>query len=62
MNYRDVWLAGCFGTAARETITAYFKDGREATYSKSLLNDLKTEKIIDCITDDETGEILFYRD
>lgn len=60
MNYRNSWLNSCFGSDNGNTITVYFRDGRApATYPETSLQLLKTENIVDCITSDETGEILY---
>lgn len=62
MNYRKEWLNTLYGPAPDETITVYFRDGREpAVYSLSMLNLLKDDHLIECITSDETGEILYDR-
>lgn len=42
-----------------KTIVAVFKDGREsATYPADMLDLLKTDSLIECVYDSETGEIL----
>ena len=43
-------------------ITAYFKDGTSAEYTTDILNLLKTDKDVTCITDGETGEIIFEKE
>ena len=40
------------------TVTVLFKDGRQATYTKSILAMLMTDDFIAEIMDDETGELL----
>lgn len=60
MNYRNEWINSCFGNSNAETITVYFKDGREpATYSETMFDLLKTDNLVKWITSDTTGEILF---
>ena len=40
-------------------ITAHFKDGQKVEYTINILDMLKDEKNIKCITDNETGEIIW---
>ena len=62
MTYKEQWLHGCFGAGAGATITVYFRDGRDpATYPETSFYLLKSDNLVDCITSDETGEILFDR-
>lgn len=46
----------------QHTIIAYFKGGREATYTINILEMLKTDPAIIDIIDGETGEIIYTRD
>lgn len=60
MNYRNEWIFNCFGSSTGETITVYFKDGRDpATYSETMFNLLKSDSLVKLITSDTTGEILY---
>ena len=43
-------------------ITAYFKDGTSADYTTDILYLLKTDKDVICITDGETGEVIYSAD
>lgn len=43
-------------------ITAYFKDGTSAEYTTDILNLLKTDKDVICITDGITGEVIYSAD
>lgn len=59
MNYRNEWINACFTRQTpRETVTAYFTDGRTATYSDGMVEALKSEKVVYMIVSNETGEIL----
>lgn len=44
---------------AGEKIRAYFKNGREAVYTMSIFDLLKTDPAIQFITSEETGEIIY---
>ena len=44
-----------------DPITAYFKNGQVAEYTTSVWGLLVTDPDIECITSNETGEVLFYR-
>ena len=43
-------------------ITAYFKDGSAIDYTTEILNLLKTDKDVICITDGITGEVIYSAD
>lgn len=47
--------------AQQHTITAVFNSGREVTYTTAMIELLKTDKAINYIYDNETGEILFSK-
>lgn len=42
-------------------IRAYFRDGKEVIYTYNIIDLLKTENDVVCITDNQTGEILWER-
>lgn len=42
-------------------IIAHFKNGQKVEYTTNILDMLKEEKDIICITDKETGEIIWKR-
>jgi hypothetical protein len=43
-------------------ITAHFKNGQKVEYTIDILDMLKDEKDITCITDNETGEIIWEKE
>lgn len=61
MNYRNEWLFGCFGTSNAESIHVEFTNGREADYTMSIYNSLKTDPTVKTIISNETGEIYLDR-
>lgn len=58
----NFFIETLFNPAPDDPITVYFKNGQTADYTKSILNLLKTDKTIDCITDGLTGEIIYKND
>ena len=62
MNYRNVWLSACFGASAGSLINVKFKGRDVADFPRSSFDDLKVDPAVEWITDDASGEILFYRD
>lgn len=53
-------IAAAIGTRyTGATVTAVFKDGREpAIYPAYMADMLKSDRLIECVYDSETGEIL----
>lgn len=45
-----------------EKIRAYFKNGVDAVYSEYMIDLLKTDASVDCITSETTGEVLYMAD
>jgi hypothetical protein len=45
-------------THTDKAITAHFTDGSTAVYTMAIYNLLITDKAIECITDNKTGEII----
>ena len=43
-----------------ETIVAHFRDGREATYNKYMLELLASDPLTEWIASAETGELYYY--
>lgn len=62
MNYRNTWLSACFGASAGDLINVKFKGRDVADFPRASFDDLKSDPNTEWITDDETGEILFFRD
>ena len=63
MNYKNVWLSACFGTlACGGLINVKFKGRDVADFPRASFDDLKSDPAVEWITDDASGEILFYRD
>ena len=62
MNYKNVWLGACFGTLAGGLINVKFKGRDVADFPRASFDDLKSDPACEWITDNDTGEILFYRD
>lgn len=58
----NFFIETVFDPTPAAPITVYFKNGQTADYTKSILNLLKTDKTIDCITDGLTGEIIYKND
>lgn len=40
-------------------ITAHFVDGSSAVYTMAIYNLLITDKTVNCITDNDTGEVIY---
>jgi hypothetical protein len=40
-------------------ITAHFTDGSTAIYTMAIYNLLITDKAVNCITDNDTGEVIY---
>ena len=51
-----------FNPAPEKPITVYFKNGQTADYTMQIIDLLKSDKTIDCITDGLTGEIIYKND
>lgn len=51
-----------FNQEQQPEIIAYFRDGRSATYTARILDDLRRDNNTAEIVDTETGEVLFCRD
>lgn len=63
MNYKNDWLGACFGSGVPGGLINVKFRGREvADFPRSSLDDLVTDPAVEWITDDASGEILFYRD
>ena len=63
MNYKNVWLSACFGSGVPGAlINVKFKGRDVADFPQSSFDDLKDDPAVEWITDDASGEILFYRD
>lgn len=50
-----------FGCCSDNIIRAYFSDGSSDTYTMAIFDLLKSDYSVDCIIDNDTGEILFSR-
>lgn len=57
---QDFIKAVCNNTNAK-TITAHFTDGTQATYTTAIFDLLKSDIAIECITDSDTGEVLYLK-
>ena len=42
-----------------KAITAHFADGSTAIYTMAIYNLLTTDKAVNCITDNDTGEVIY---
>ena len=42
-----------------KAITAHFADGSTAIYTMAIYNLLITDKAVNCITDNDTGEVIY---
>lgn len=67
MNYRNMWIAtinGAFSSAGvpGTLINVKFRGREVADFPRRTFNDLKDDPAVEWITDDASGEILFYRD
>ena len=63
MNYKNNWLSACFGSGVPGGLINVKFRGREAAdFPRSSFDDLVTDPAVEWITDDASGEILFYRD
>ena len=63
MNYKNNWLSACFGSGVPVAlINVKFKGRDVADFPRASLEDLKSDPDTEWITDDETGEVLFFRD
>ena len=62
MNYKNVWLGACFGASAGGLINVKFKGRDVANFPRASFDDLKTDPAVEWITDEESGEILYYKD
>ena len=61
MTINQMFINAIGGTTTAEPIRAYFKGGYNAVYTMEIFNLLCTDKDVECITSEETGEILFDR-
>lgn len=57
----NFFLEMVFSPTNAKKITAYFKNGQSANYTMDIYDLLITDADIDCITDGETGEIIFSK-
>lgn len=57
---QDFIQAICNNTNAN-TITAHFTDGTQADYTTAVFDLLKSDNTIECITDSDTGEVLYIK-
>ena len=57
----NFFIATAFNPNPAKTITAHFKDGTSAQYTMDIYNLLISDKDIECITDGETGEIIYTK-
>ena len=63
MNYKNNWLSACFGSVVPGGLINVKFRGREvADFPRRSFDDLVTDPAVEWITDDASGEILFYRD
>ena len=63
MNYKNDWLSACFGSGVPGgLINVKFKGRDVADFPRSSFDDLRVDPAVEWITDDASGEILFYRD
>lgn len=63
MAYRNDWLSACFGNNSGLEIDVKFKHHSEPdTFSKSMLSMLSNDPAVEWITDNENGELLYYKD
>lgn len=57
---QDFINAICSNTNAK-TITAHFTDGTQAEYTTAIIDLLKSDSAVECITDAETGEAIYIK-
>ena len=57
---QDFIQAICSNTNAK-TITAHFTDGTQADYTAAIFDLLKSDNTVSCITDSDTGEVLYIK-
>ena len=64
MSYQSEWLDACFNPNENPShpIRAYFTDGDSAIYTLAIFDLLKSDPTVDCITSEETGEILYSKE
>lgn len=55
------FINALFNTSEQKTVIAYFANGTSETYTRNILNLLKTEPDVTNIIDGETGEIIYTR-
>lgn len=55
------FINAILNTSETETVIAYFSDGTSETYTKAILDLLKTDVCVTAIVDGETGEIIFEK-
>jgi hypothetical protein len=60
-DFKDTWTRNIFDKTQQgvSNITVYFKDGRSATYTTAVFDDMTTDSSVDYIIDAETGELLY---
>lgn len=62
MDFKTYFINNCFSkTTNAKTITAHFIDGTQADYTTAIFDLLKSDSAVECITDSDTGEILYIK-
>ena len=56
------FINAIYNNTNAKTITAHFTDGTQATYTTAIIDLLKSDNAIECITDNTTGECLYIKD
>ena len=57
----NFFITTAFNPNPTKTITAHFKNGTSAQYTIDIYNLLITDNDVECITDGETGEIIYTK-
>lgn len=57
----NFFIATAFNPNLAKTITAHFKNGTSAQYTMDIYNLLISDNDVECITDGETGEIIYIK-
>lgn len=57
----NFFITTAFNPNPAKTITAHFKNGTSAQYTMDTYNLLITDNDVECITDGDSGEIIFIK-
>lgn len=63
MDFTTYFINNCFSKQTNDkTVTAHFTDGTQADYTAAIIDILKSDNQIECITDATTGEVIYIKE